>query len=311
MAIRTYGDVFMIDVLVIGGGPAGLTAAVYAARAGKTVTLCEQESFGGQIAQAHQVDNYPALPGVSGMELGDRLCAQAMDAGASVEFTGVTALSKESAGTFTVQTDDGEMKAKAVIFAAGAKPRPMGVEREQELVGLGVGYCALCDGAFFKDKDVAVVGGGNTAFSDALFLSSICKSVTLIHRRAGFRAEQPLIEAANNAENIRILTPYTVESLVGQNKLEALKLTHRETGETVTIPADGVFVALGRVPDCSLIEAYVDLDPQGFVAAGEDCRTKTPGLYVAGDCRSKAVRQLTTAVADGTVAATLACEDLK
>lgn len=301
----------MTDILIIGGGPAGLTAAVYAARAGKTVTVCEQESFGGQIAQAHQVDNYPALPGVSGMELGDRLCSQAMDAGASVEFTGVTSLVKEADGTFTAQSDDGEIKAKAVIFAAGAKPRPMGVEREQELTGSGVGYCALCDGAFFKGKDVAVVGGGNTAFSDALFLADICRSVTLIHRRAGFRAEHPLIEAVNKAENIRILTPYTVEGLVGTDKLEALKLTHRETGETVTIPADGVFVALGRVPDCSLIADLVDLDDHGFVAAGEDCRTKTPGLYVAGDCRSKAVRQLTTAVADGTVAATLACEDLK
>ena len=301
----------MIDVLIIGGGPAGLTAAVYAARAGKTVTVCEQESFGGQIAQAHQVDNYPALPGISGMELGDKLCAQAMDAGATVEFTGVSRLTREADGTFTATTDDGEIKARAVIFAAGAKPRPMGVAREEELTGSGVGYCALCDGAFFKGKDVAVVGGGNTAFSDALFLADICKSVTLIHRREGFRAEMPLIEAAKKAENIRILTPYTVAGLVGESNLEALTLSHRESGETLTLPVDGVFVALGRVPDCTLIQDYVDLDEQGFIAAGEDCRTKTPGLYVAGDCRAKLVRQLTTAVADGTVAATLACEHLK
>lgn len=300
----------MIDVLIIGGGPAGLTAAVYAARAGKTVTVCEQESFGGQIAQAHQVDNYPALPGISGMELGDKLCAQAMDAGATVEFTGVSRLTREADGTFTATTDDGEIKARAVIFAAGAKPRPMGVAREEELTGSGVGYCALCDGAFFKGKDVAVVGGGNTAFSDALFLADICKSVTLIHRREGFRAEMPLIEAAKKAENIRILTPYTVAGLVGESNLEALTLSHRESGETLTLPVDGVFVALGRVPDCTLIQDYVDLDEQGFIAAGEDCRTKTPGLYVAGDCRAKLVRQLTTAVADGTVAATLACEHL-
>lgn len=300
----------MTDILIIGGGPAGLTAAIYAARAGKSVTVCEQESFGGQIAQAHQVDNYPALPGISGMELGDKLCAQAMDAGASVEFTGVTSLTREADGTFTVQTDDGELNARAVIFAAGAKPRPMGVEREQELTGSGVGYCALCDGAFFKDRDVAVVGGGNTAFSDALFLADVCKSVTLVHRREGFRAEQPLIEAANKAENIRIMTPYTVSGLVGETKLEALTLAHRDSGETVSLPVDGVFVALGRVPDCSLVADFVDLDGQGFVAADETCRTKTPGLYVAGDCRAKAVRQLTTAVADGTVAATMACEYL-
>lgn len=300
----------MTDILIIGGGPAGLTAAIYAARAGKSVTVCERESFGGQIAQAHQVDNYPALPGISGMDLGDKLCAQAMDAGASVEFTGVTSLTRDSGGTFTAQTDDGELKARAVIFAAGAKPRPIGVDREQELTGNGVGYCALCDGAFFKGRDVAVVGGGNTAFSDALFLADVCKTVTLIHRREGFRAEMPLIEAANKAENIRIMTPYTVSGLVGEEKLEALTLTHRDSGETVNLPVDGVFVALGRVPDCSLVEGFVDLDAQGFIAAGEDCKTKTPGLYVAGDCRAKAVRQLTTAVADGTVAATLACEYL-
>lgn len=300
----------MTDILIIGGGPAGLTAAIYAARAGKSVTVCEQESFGGQIAQAHQVDNYPALPGISGMELGDKLCAQAMDAGASVEFTGVTSLTRESDGTFTAQTDDGEVKARAVIFAAGAKPRPMGVEREQELTGNGVGYCALCDGAFFKGRDVAVVGGGNTAFSDALFLADVCKTVTLVHRREGFRAEQPLIEAVQKAENIRIMTPYTISALVGEHKLEALTLSHRDSGETVNLPVDGVFVALGRVPDCSLVAEFVDLDPQGFISADESCQTKTPGLYVAGDCRAKAVRQLTTAVADGTVAATLACEYL-
>ena len=300
----------MTDILIIGGGPAGLTAAIYAARAGKSGTVCEQESFGGQIAQAHQVDNYPALPGISGMELGDKLCAQAMDAGASVEFTGVTSLTREADGTFTAITDDGEIKAGAVLFAAGAKPRPMGVEREQELLGSGVGYCALCDGAFYKDRDVAVVGGGNTAFSDALFLADICKSVTLVHRREGFRAEMPLIEAAQKAENIRIMTPYTTSGLVGESKLEAMVLTHRDSGETVKLPVDGVFVALGRVPDCSLVAEFVDLDAQGFVAADESCRTKTPGLYVAGDCRAKAVRQLTTAVADGTVAATLACEYL-
>lgn len=300
----------MTDILIIGGGPAGLTAAIYAARAGKTVTVCEQESFGGQITQSHQVDNYPALPGVSGMELGDRLCEQATNAGANVEFTGVSALRKEADGTFTVQTDDGELQARAVIFAAGAKPRPLDVEREQELTGSGVGYCALCDGAFFRGKDVAVVGGGNTAFSDALFLADVCKSVTLIHRRAGFRAEMPLIEAVKKTENIRILTPYTVSALAGEDALEALTLRNSENGETLSLPVDGVFVALGRVPDCTLIAPYVDLDAQGFVVAGEDCRTKTPGLFVAGDCRAKAVRQLTTAVADGTVAATLACEDL-
>ena len=300
----------MYDVLIIGGGPAGLTAAIYAARAGKSVVVCEHESFGGQITQAHKVDNYPGLAGVSGMELGDKLCAQAMDSGAQVVFCSVTALTRNVDGTFSLETDDEPMDAKTVIFAGGAKPRPLGVEREEELVGQGISYCALCDGAFFQNQDVAVVGGGNTAFSDALLLAASCRSVTLIHRRNGFRAELPLIKAAEQTPNIRILTPWTVAALHGADALERISLSHAETGEMIELPVQGVFAAMGRVPDCSLLQSLADLDAQGYVQADEHCRTKTPGLYVAGDCRSKHIRQLTTAVADGTVAAMAACDDL-
>lgn len=300
----------MNDIIIIGGGPAGLTAAIYAARAGKTVTVCEHESFGGQITQAHQVDNYPGLPGISGLELGDKLCAQAMDAGAQVAFCSVTDLTRNSDGTFHLETDDEPMDARSVIFAAGAKPRPLGVEREEELVGQGVSYCALCDGAFFQGQDVAVIGGGNTAFSDALILAASCRSVTLVHRRAGFRAELPLVQSARQTANLKILTPWTVTALQGEEALDGLTLTNPETGETMELPVQGVFAAMGRVPDCSLLEGLAELDAQGYVLSDESCRTRTPGLYVAGDCRTKHIRQLTTAVADGTAAAMAACEYL-
>lgn len=300
----------MNDIIIIGGGPAGLTAAIYAARAGKTVTVCEQEAFGGQITQAHQVDNYPGLPGISGMELGDKLCEQAMNAGAQTAFCSVTALSRDAEGIFHLDTDDGPMEARAVIFAAGAKPRPLGVDREEDLIGQGISYCALCDGAFFQGQDVAVVGGGNTAFSDALILAETCRTVTLIHRRNAFRAELPLIKAAEQTGNLRLLTPWTVSALHGENQLEGLTLQKAGSDETMELPVQAVFAAMGRVPDCSLIADLADLDVGGYALSDERCLTRTPGLYVAGDCRAKHIRQLTTAVADGTTAAMAACEYL-
>lgn len=298
----------MTDILIIGGGPAGLTAAIYAARAGKAVVVCERESMGGQITHAHKVSNYPGLTGLSGAELGDKLCAHAMDMGAQIEFTAVEVLHKEGA-IYRAVTGDGEIQAKAVIFAGGAKPRPLGAAREEALVGRGVSYCALCDGAFFAGQDVAVAGGGNSAFNDALFLANICRSVTLVHRREVFRAENAQIEAAKQAENIRFMTGYTTEALEGQDRLTAAVLRGRD-GETRRLEVSGLFVALGRIPDTALIENLAELDESGYVLADETCRTGTPGLYVAGDCRRKAVRQLTTATADGTIAATFACEYL-
>lgn len=296
----------MTDILIIGGGPAGLTAAIYAIRAGKTVTLCEKEGMGGQIAHAHKVSNYPGIPEISGADLSDRLCGQAMDMGAAVEFTAVTRLTRREDGTFLAETEDGELAARAVIFAGGAKPRMLGLDRENDLVGGGISYCALCDGAFFAGQDVAVVGGGNSALSDALFLSGICRTVTLIHRREGFRAEPAQVERAGKTENIRFLTGCTVNALVGETRLEGLTLRNAE-GTMQSLEVAGLFVALGRVPDCGLIANLTRLDEEGYVPATEDCRTDTPGLFVAGDCRRKSVRQLTTAVADGTVAAMAAC----
>lgn len=297
----------MTDIAIIGGGPAGLTAAIYAARAGKTVTVFERESMGGQITHAHKVSNYPGFTEISGTELGDKFCAQAMDMGAEIEFTSVEKVEKEN-GCFRITTEDGTVEAKTLIFAGGAKPRPLGVEREEEMTGAGVSYCALCDGAFFAGKDVAVVGGGNSAFSDALFLAGVCRSVTLIHRREGFRAERKQIEAARATENIRFMTGCTVKALLGEGQVTGLKLNTPEGEAEITV--DGVFVALGRVPDTGLIAHMADLDESGYVLADESCETKTPGLYVAGDCRRKLIRQVTTAVSDGTAAATAAAEFL-
>ena len=300
----------MIDVLIIGGGPAGLTAAIYAARAGRTVTVCERETLGGQITQSHQVDNYPGLPRISGMELSDAFCAQAMDAGAEIAFASVESLVRNADGTFTVKTDDEPITAKAVILASGAHPRSMELENEAALIGKGVSYCALCDGAFFKGKDVVVVGGGNTAFSDALFLAKLCSHVTIVHRRNSFRAEQASVELAKNTDNITLLTPYSPIALTEDGKLTGITLKNVASGEILTVPTNAVFVAFGRQPDCGLIAELADFDEQGYASSGENCSTKTPGLFVAGDCRSKEVRQLTTATADGTIAATAACEYL-
>ncbi len=299
----------MTDILIIGGGPAGLTAAIYAARAGRTVTVCERESMGGQITHAHQVSNYPGLNDISGVELGDKLCGHAMDLGAEIQFTAVTGLTKDENGIFHAETEDGPLDARAVIFAGGAKPRPLGNPREAEMIGRGVSYCALCDGSFFRGQDVAVVGGGNSAFSDALFLAQVCRSVTLIHRRDSFRAEKAQIDAAQQAENIRFLTGCTVDHLVGEDQLTGITVKHAD-GSRENLPVSGLFVALGRVPDTELISQLTQPDESGYIPAGEDCHTDCAGLFVAGDCRSKVVRQLTTATADGTVAATMACEYL-
>ncbi len=300
----------MTDILIIGGGPAGLTAAIYAARAGCSVTVCEREALGGQITQSHQVDNYPGLPRISGMALSDAFCSQAMDAGAEIAFASVESLRKNADGTFTARTDDGEKHARAVIFAGGARPRSMNIDNEEALIGKGISYCALCDGAFFKGKDVVVVGGGNTAFSDALFLAKLCKSVTLIHRRDSFRAEQASVELAQASNNIALLTPYSPVALTAEGNLTGIIVRNTITGEEKTIPASAVFVAFGRQPDCGLIAELADFDSQGYALSAENCATKTAGLFVAGDCRSKEVRQLTTATADGTIAATAACEYL-
>lgn len=302
----------MTDIAVIGGGPAGLTAALYAARAGKSVTVYERECIGGQITRAPQVENYPGTGRVSGLQLGDSMAAQAEVAGAEISLTDVQKIVKESSGIFRLDTDDGEYYAKAVIYACGARPRTLGLPGEAELIGHGVSYCALCDGGFFKEQDVAVVGGGNSAFDDALLLSERCHHVTLIHRRSSFRAEQILVERVKQRNNISLLTGMTVSELIQENgQLTGLTLKI-ETEKADTLPVSGLFVALGRLPDTELLTGLAALDENGYVFTDEKMAIpETPGLFVAGDCRIKSVRQLTTAISDGTVAAVSACTYLE
>ena len=300
----------MIDIAVVGGGPAGLTAALYAARAGRRVTVFEENGFGGQITLSPLVENYPGMARISGMELGDRMYVQAEQAGASLSFSGVEAIQKSATGTFLLTTEDGIVEARAVIYAAGAAPRHLELPGEEALVGRGVSYCALCDGAFFANQDVAVAGGGNTALEDALYLSERCRTVTLIHRRDTFRAESALVERAKNTKNLAIITQAQITALCAKNENLTGLVLQKQDGTRESLPVSGLFVAFGRVPDTAPLSDLAARDEQGYLLTDDQLQTQTPGLFAAGDCRHKQVRQLTTAVSDGTVAAISACRYL-
>ncbi len=296
----------MLDFIVIGGGTAGLSSAVYACRANKTALVIEKLSFGGQIVDAPLVENYPGIPAISGAQFASDLFDQAERSGASVKCETVVALELHN-GYTTVVTDGGSYDGKAVIIAAGCEHRRLGVAREEELIGSGVSYCALCDGAFFKDKTVAVVGGGNAAFTDALYLAGVAGLVYIVHRRDVFRAEQTLVDRAKILNNIRIVTDATVKELIGDDELTAVKIDVK--GAEQTVNAEGLFVAIGRQPDNGAF-APVELTADGYIKADERCRTSVKGIYAAGDCREKTVRQLTTAAADGAIAVQTALEEL-
>ena len=299
----------LYDILIIGGGPAGLTAATYARRAGKSVLVIEKNAFGGQITWSPKVENFPGFVSVSGTELGDKLLEQAMEQGAEVELDEVTAVQVSPEGIKTVQCDSGaEFKGRALIIAVGAKPRMLGLPREEELVGNGVCFCAVCDGAFYAGKDVAVNGGGNSALQDALLLSEKCRKVTLIHRRDSFRGEQKLVEALEKRENVDFVLGASVTELLGEGELTGIAV--EQHGQRRELPVAGLFVAIGHAPDNGLFSGLMALDKAGYADAGEDCLTKTAGVFVAGDCRKKGIRQLTTAAADGSVAALQACRFL-
>lgn len=300
----------MYDILIIGGGPAGLTAAIYAARAGKRAAILEREAAGGQIVSAPLVENYPGAPSVSGAELAGRMRAQAEALGAELLYTEAAGLEKTQTG-FRVLCTDGTREARTVILATGASHRRLGLPGEELLTGCGVSYCALCDGAFYEGADVAVVGGGETALQDALFLASTCRSVTLIHRRDSFRAGAQLVSRAEQQGNIRILRGRTVEKLLWSDEaLQGLLLTNLKTGQTERLDVEGLFVAVGQVPQSAPFADAV-AEENGYYLAGEDTKTSLPGVFAAGDGRKKQVRQLTTAVSDGTAAAIAACRYLE
>ncbi len=300
----------LYDILIIGGGPAGLTAATYARRAGKSVLVIEKNAFGGQITWSPKVENYPGFVSISGAALGDRFLEQAMEQGAEVELDEAVAVSVDADGVKTVRCESGaEFQGRALIAAVGARPRMLGVAREEELIGNGVCYCAVCDGAFFAGQDVAVCGGGNAALQDALLLSEKCRHVTLIHRRDSFRGEQKLVEALEKRENVTFLLNARVAELLGEAELSGLVI--EQAGARRELPVAGLFVAVGHRPDNGIFADLMALDEAGYADAKEDCLTKSAGVFAAGDCRAKAVRQLTTAAADGAVAALAACRWLE
>ncbi len=295
----------MTDIIIIGGGPAGLTAALYAVRSGKSVILFEKLSYGGQIAKSPKVENYPAIASVSGAEFSMNLYNQAKAFGCEFRNERVTAVA--DGRVKKVITSKGEYEARAVIFALGTQERKSGLPNEDDYIGRGVSYCAFCDGNFFRNREVMVVGGGNTAVQDALYLSDICKRVYLVHRREEFRAEKGLTDKLRARENVEIITNAVLSEIGGAPILKYVKIRDKVNENEREIAVNGLFLAIGQLPGTKDFGEILPLDEYGYADVGEDCTVKD-GIYVCGDCRKKDICQLTTAVSDGTVAATKAAE---
>ena len=294
------------DMIIVGGGPGGYTAALYAARAGLDVMLIERLSAGGQMNLTGQIDNYPGFPeGVDGFQLSMQMQQQAERFGAKTRYAEVLKLELEGQ-IKSVQTNEGNYKAKTVIISTGANPRQLGVEREKEMIGRGVGYCAHCDGMFYRGKTVVVVGGGNSAVAEALYLSRIAKEVILVHRRDSLRATQIYLKPLQEASNIRILWNSEVAELVGEEVLAGVKVRNLRSGEVQLLDVQGLFVSVGRKPATELVKDQLTLDAAGYIMAGEDTKTNLAGVYAVGDVRTKELRQIVTAVADGAMAAHMA-----
>lgn len=297
----------MYDIIIVGAGPAGLSAAVYGLRAGKRVLLLEKENYGGQIINTPEIENYPGIKKISGYEFAENLYQQAMDLGAELHYEAVTAIEAKE-DTKRVLTNKNSYSCKTIILATGARHRRLGVEREEELTGNGVSYCATCDGMFFKGKDVAVAGGGNTALQDALFLSNYCRKVYLIHRREEFRGEKRLVDTLREKDNIEFVLNSQVVHLNGEKALSSVTVKDKNTEKERELSVSGIFIAIGQEPQSQIVQNLIDIDEGGYIISGEECYTNCTGVFTAGDCRTKSVRQLATAVSDGAVAALKACE---
>ncbi|HAW16199.1 MAG TPA: thioredoxin-disulfide reductase [Clostridiales bacterium] len=299
----------MSDVIIIGAGTAGLTAAIYARRAGMEVTVFESDSYGGQIINTPEIENYPGIKNISGFEFATGLYEQAAALGARVEFDKISSVEGDFDSGFKVKGEYGtEETGKCLIIAAGAKNRHLGIAGEEKFEGRGISYCATCDGTFYKGKTVAVIGGGNTALEDALYLSDLCEKVYIVHRRDEYRADASLSGRLVSRENIEQVLSYVVKDLKGEDRISGVVLESRKDGSLREIEVDGIFVAVGQVPSSGVFADLVETDPSGYIVSSEDCLTNVKGIFCAGDIRTKRVRQLTTAASDGAVAALAACE---
>ena len=300
----------MTDIIIVGGGPGGLTAAIYALRAGKTVLVIEKNSFGGQIAFSPKVENIPGTMEISGAVFAEQLTEQAMNLGADVELENVVRVEKND-GIFQVYTEEGStFEGRSVILALGVKHRTLGLPGEEELIGKGISFCAVCDGAFYTNQEVAMVGGGNSALQEALLLSEVCKKVTVVQNLADFTGEKKLSEALLARDNVEVHFSTVVSAYrTEKGKFSGLDLK-KDNGETLSISCDGAFLAVGLEPQNGPFADLAALNAWGYFDSAEDCLTKTPGLFVAGDCRSKRIRQVVTASADGAIAAMAACNYL-
>lgn len=292
----------MYDIIIVGAGPAGLTAALYAGRANKKILVLEAKAYGGQIVSAHEVSNYPGIQSISGIDYATNLYNQVIDLGVEVKFETVLSITDDK----EVTTNKEKYQAKAIILATGAENRKLRIENEEELVGKGVSYCATCDGNFYKGKDVAVVGGGNSALEDALYLSDIVSKVYLIHRRDEFRGEAKLISDIKKKGNIELILNSNVTKINGTDKVESITVNNEKE-----IKVDGLFIAVGQEPKNIIFKDVIDVDDKGYIIAVDDVHTNKKGIYVAGDAREKLLRQLTTAVSDGSIAATVAIKEME
>ena len=295
----------MYDIIIIGGGPAGLTAALYARRANKSVLVIEKATFGGQITYSPKVENIPGFATITGNEFAEKLVEQVLEQGAEVECAEVIGVT--DGATKTVHTDSGDFEGKAVIIATGAKHRMLGLDNEEKYVGEGISFCAVCDGAFYEGKTVAVIGGGNSALQEALLLCDLAKKVYVVQNLDYFTGEEKLAEQLKSKPNAEIILGNTVESLVGNEFLQGI-LIKNASGQTQQLTLDGMFVAIGLIPQNEPFANLIKLNDWGYVDAGENCLTGKDGFFVAGDCRSKRIRQVATAAADGAVAALAACD---
>ena len=301
----------MYDIIVVGGGPAGLTAAIYGLRAGKSVLVIEKGGFGGQIAFSPKVENIPGFGQIGGSEFAEQLTEQALALGADAEIETVTTVTNNG-DVFTVATEEGNaFEGKAVILAVGVKHRMLGLPGEEELIGNGISFCAVCDGAFYAGQDTAIIGGGNSALQEALLLSEICRKVTVVQNLPTFTGEAKLAEALMAKDNVEVLFSTLVTGYMQENgTLTGLTVHHEETGEETAIRIDGAFLAVGLVPENAAFADLAKLDERGYFAADEQCTGDVAGVFVAGDCRRKHIRQVVTAASDGAVAAMAACRYL-